>query len=678
MASDQRKAKRARMQQQIESNPGCRKMRLQNVMHIKSTSTRALQDIMRGLVDDVPTRRELTDIGQARFSSIFAVLELPLKTGGTFSWEFCNPSMLVAMMVAESPALQECFASALRRKPCSVESPWRLLVGFDEFIPGNKLQVQPSRKCMNLSFTFLELAEGGALHHDVFWFTPVAVRSTKIKAVVGGWSRMLRDFLLFALRSPSGFEVAGAPLQIHEGHALIFARVAIILSDGDGLRMALEWMGQGCLKPCWRHYNVMRKESERAPHLPSRYCEISCCDSSRFRTWSNDEFETAVDVILEARRQFEGGARVDVKIIEQAYGFHPTKEGLLANRTLRTCFKFQDVMRYDWVHTFLQDGSLTTDAWLLIQACTNHGLASNATILEFIQEEWVTPMHRRHRGRPLSRIFNEWGEKANTAKDKLACSASELLNLYGLLRHFFECRVVHDARIAQELLSYQLCCKAVDVIILAKRGSISMAEAGSRLRTALEAHMAQHIRAYGLDKIRPKSHWSFDIADFLERDEFLFDCFIIERLHLRVKAVAENIKNLHTSERSVMSGIVNDQVRRLRVDSLSSGLLGRTAKLLGFPDVLLADHLDLQGFCVAVDDYVFYGNVGFGQVLACCIEGDMFFVIAKPMRKVSDLSSTSSRWTNLGAERAVWRATVLSECVAWKHVTARDVIALRL
>ena len=36
-----------------------------------------------------------------------------------------------------------------------------MIVGYDEFVPGNKLQLQSSRMAMNLSFTFLELGSGG-------------------------------------------------------------------------------------------------------------------------------------------------------------------------------------------------------------------------------------------------------------------------------------------------------------------------------------------------------------------------------------------------------------------------------------------------------------------------------------------------------------------------------------
>ena len=74
---------------------------------------------------------------------------------------------------------------------------------------------------------------------------------------------------------------------------------------------------------------------------------------------------------------------------------------------------------------------MTAEAWLLLQACERHKITSHSDIRVFLQEQWRFPAHRRNKGRALWRIFDEWGEEANNNKDKLACSASELLSLYG-------------------------------------------------------------------------------------------------------------------------------------------------------------------------------------------------------------------------------------------------------
>ena len=72
----------------------------------------------------------------------------------------------------ECQAVAELFATTLAENPCSFERPWHIIVGFDEFAPGNKLKVDNSRKCMNLSFTFREFGQA-AWCTEVAWLTPV-------------------------------------------------------------------------------------------------------------------------------------------------------------------------------------------------------------------------------------------------------------------------------------------------------------------------------------------------------------------------------------------------------------------------------------------------------------------------------------------------------------------------
>ena len=69
-------------------------------------------------------------------------------------------------------------------------------------------------------------------------------------------SRVLERFLV----GPAGLLTVGLPLQIVGSHRLLFARLANLLSDGDGHRMGLDWKGASSLKPCFKHVNVLMKD----------------------------------------------------------------------------------------------------------------------------------------------------------------------------------------------------------------------------------------------------------------------------------------------------------------------------------------------------------------------------------------------------------------------------------
>jgi hypothetical protein len=184
---------------------------------------------------------------------------MPLIEGGFVDWEFADPNTLLVSLVEHSSALNRLFTEAVRISPPSVVKPWSLVVGFDEFVPGNKLKVDNRRKTMVLSFSFLELGQA-ALSQGLAWQTPVCLRASLIHSVVGGWSHFLKVYLQRQLAGPCGLSTSGVALVLSGQPVMLFARFTNLLSDGDGLRQALDWRGHGSLKPCFKHFNVFKKD----------------------------------------------------------------------------------------------------------------------------------------------------------------------------------------------------------------------------------------------------------------------------------------------------------------------------------------------------------------------------------------------------------------------------------
>ena len=150
--------RRAAKQQRIDDGRAPALRRLQSVTSVRSTSSTALGEIVGRLSANAPSKKALTDARQALFASIHTTLPLEQEGGGIWHWPLCHPGHLLTRFLSESKMLQEMFADALRKFPCSQESPWDLVVMFDEFTPGNKLQaLQNHRKVMNLSFSFEQL-----------------------------------------------------------------------------------------------------------------------------------------------------------------------------------------------------------------------------------------------------------------------------------------------------------------------------------------------------------------------------------------------------------------------------------------------------------------------------------------------------------------------------------------
>ena len=79
---------------------------------------------------------------------------------------------------------------------------------------------------------------------------------------------MLRAFLRLQLLGTDGLCTVGLPLSIMNVPHLLYDRVGCLLSDGDGIRQALQWLGAAAVKLCFRQWDVMKETSDmdRAEH----------------------------------------------------------------------------------------------------------------------------------------------------------------------------------------------------------------------------------------------------------------------------------------------------------------------------------------------------------------------------------------------------------------------------
>jgi hypothetical protein len=136
--------------------------------------------------------------------------------------------------------------------------------------------------------------------------------------VDGGWSHMMRLFLERILFGESGLSTVGVPVLIGGQERILFAKLTNLLSDGDGLRMGWDWKGASSLKPCWKHFNVFKKDSGLAHRMPG-YVEIDCSDPAFLRSWSASEVYFAADSVAAAADQYAAGAMSKVNCLTVAF-----------------------------------------------------------------------------------------------------------------------------------------------------------------------------------------------------------------------------------------------------------------------------------------------------------------------------------------------------------------------
>jgi hypothetical protein len=206
-------------------------------------------------------------------------------------------------------------------------------------------------------------------------------------------------------------------------------------------------------------------------------------------------------------------------------------------------------------------GVFTTEVALLLAACEEFGLTKGVVKTELADPSWCFPSQTHSKAKQLHRIFDPYRDSASDSS-KLKCSASELLGVYDILRYIIAVRAPRVDELTPKLASFDAACTVLDVLLAAKRGSTPAAQAAEELQGRLQRHMALHIAAYGGEGIRPKHHWNLDLPMQILRDGFVLDAFVIERSHLRVKRIADTVKNTLQFERSVLAGVLNATLNR--------------------------------------------------------------------------------------------------------------------
>ena len=628
-------------------------------------------------VNRMTMRRASDSIAAQLFRSHQIKLQRPDED---FEWKFFDPNRLVAHMVEASPKLSSAFREALAKRACSADSPWHMIVVWDEFVPGNVLSSTNARKTMVLSFSFLELGQE-KLWHEECWFSPVVVRSKIISRAQGGWSGMLRAYLNAHLLSATGIATAGLPLMLNGQPFMLFAKLSHMLADGDGLRLAFEWKGASGLKCCMRHWNVLKLDSDLAGR-DQTFVEIDCSDPSKFRASTSRDVAEQADAILQMRRLvFERRAtKVRLDNLEKVCGFSTSPFGLLADLDLRRHVDFMQAFRYDWMHCALQDGTMSVEASLLLSSACSAGCVTPAEIERHVKHDWAFPHYHHTKGSQLWRIFEQGKQSAGAADARaVKAQASQMLVLHSLLRHFFTQRIGRIAALEPQLKSYCAACDCVDILLLAKRRLLPMAQAATRLQGALRHHMLCHVAAYGKEHLKPKFHYMFDVAEQLARDPFVLDCFVVERLHLRSKRAAKDIENTRAYERSVLTAVLASHTNALSGEgSAEFGLVGRAAHVPNHTRAVVARGCVSHGVSMAAGDLVFRDNA-LGRVSSCVMEGGALFVLVHEMREVERLSSHSSVWAPVPAHcEVVWRAHDVVPALAWTKSASANTVVLRM
>jgi hypothetical protein len=319
------------------------------------------------------------------------------------------------------------------------------------------------------------------------------------------------------------------------------------------------------------------------------------------------------------------------------------------------------VVTYDWVHNMLQDGVFTLEAQAFLAAAGVERCQVQAMLRD---EAWCFPRCQASKCKQLHKVFDERRVSAANS-DKLKASCAEMLGVYGLLRHFVECRVRSTPDLALKRESFFAACKVMDLLLTAKRVLARIEDAVAALKAATEDFLVKHKLAYGLANVKPKHHWQLDVPEQIRRDGLVLDAFVIERTHLQVKSVAEHVRNTTRFEGSTLASLANVMWQKAAELSSCSGLVGRSAPWPECPGLVVADHMEFFSVRVSVDDVALRGDQA-AIVTACCTADGELVAIARQCVFARRMSENTHVFRPSSCLEA-WPAKAIRLSLAWRR-----------
>ena len=611
-----------------------KRRRLQEIIGIGGVSDSALCQIIGKLrsnaINEPVNRQACNKAALASIRGSQQKLGLPLIDGGTWDWHYLLPQAVLRKSLAESSVIAEAYRDALSRRANSSQSPWSMILYFDELTPGQVLRPDNKRKTMSVYTSFVELGPH-LLSRTQFWSTIAVARTSMIRKVVGGWSRMLRDLLRAAFAGQETFE--SGVLVYAGGPQLFFARLSNVIADEAALKLALDCKGASGLRPCPGCKNVMLRGCDIACRDSSGYLvEITCADMNKFDWASDVDIFDAIDLLLRSKDTMGVGA---FGRLEMSSGFNHNPDGLLADLQMRAHCRPASTLTFDPMHCLWSNGVVAVEVHCLLIKMVSNTKFTWRDLQDFCRAEWQFPAFCRAKGRAIHEVFNDSREKSS--KDSFKAGATELLIVLPLVMHFAE---IFLARfLPEEVRSLRALVAVAHECQEAKFGRGN----AEKLASAVSHHLDIFRSVYGEEWMRPKHHYVCHLPRQVARDGFLLDAFTLERKHQEVKRAASNADKTIQFELSTLARVHLEESRNRSNLECGDGLRGPRVRH-GPLAAIVADCLEHRGLCIQADDIVVQGSVPLRVAGAMLMDEHGLQLLVRPLTFVRRLSGIACVW----------------------------------
>ena len=186
----------------------------------------------------------------------------------------------------------------------------------------------------------------------------------------------------------------------------------------------------------------------------------------------------------------------------------------------------------------------------------------------------------------------------------------------------------------------------------------------------LEEFLGLYKICFGAEYVRPKFHWCFDVAEQLRCcTGHLMDAFVIERLHIRARSVADHVSNTRAFDVAVCTGVLNGHAKTLQSNNYGDDIIGAygVSQVGGLQQASVGDAMRWAGRFLERDAVVARSDGAMAIVTACVTHDAGAFVAVTLLEETAERSSRA-RYCKLAAGPCMlWPAEDVEQCLAWQR-----------
>ena len=462
------------------------------------------------------------------FGPMLQTVTLTKVDASTIDLFAAHPWAVLDIAISRSDRLKALVLKQLQRAPCTVDSPWHIILYSDEVTPGNVHAPLNKRKFQAVYWSFLELGPA-ALSHEEYWFVMMTEFSYTVRECAGGMSQVFVA-LCKLFFEPNGFNAAPSAggVYLTSLDIRLFAAMGVVLQDGGAHKSV--WHSRDGSKMCMLCKNLFTIKSE-------------LCDVDGTKLLSCGVTKLA-DLVPETSKNLRDKARY-LHYHRKAPNFDDLQQGLgityhphmfLLDRYLDDYIDVVDSFMHDYMHAFWVDGIFNLVLYLLFETLFQQKRPIYATFSNFLLS-WVWPGKLKVKATDLASIFGTERMNSSRKSKHIKCSAGDCWSLVIPLTVFVQQVLLQFGTCDSECKVFLSMLDVIDLITSTHKCKVEPADLLAKVQKFLD----MFVEVWGFAMTTPKFHWLLHLPEYLQRlheilakcniPGWLQNCFVLERKH---------------------------------------------------------------------------------------------------------------------------------------------------